>query len=66
MLSLTLTKEQLQFIFDLLDLDLKTNGLQSLIRAVDLHNVLFHAKPIEPEEVKVDDFTEESVDEPPS
>jgi hypothetical protein len=40
MYTVTFTPEQFQTLFRLLDTDLKRNGLNSLIRVVDLHNLL--------------------------
>ena len=40
MIKLELSSEQFNYLFKLLDNELRTNGLQALAPAVDLHNVL--------------------------
>ena len=42
-MKIELSQEQVDYIFKLLDLQLKTQGLNGLIKAVDLYNALASA-----------------------
>ena len=50
MKKLTLSDEQLKKLLNLVDLNLKLNGLAALSDTVDLYNVLMTAKNVVPEQ----------------
>ncbi len=51
MFYLNVSEEDVKYLSKLIDLDLRTNGLNSLGSAVKLHNSLLTLKPVEEPEV---------------
>jgi len=53
-MDIELSLEQINFIFSLLDKELKRNGLSSLIKVVDMYNMLMDAKKANETKLKKD------------